>query len=153
MPSNLLLKRPSNTTSKYFSYFICLDNWIFFSSNRVRSHIVHLSTVEALPVIRRLREQIGDRLTVETCHHYLTIASEEVPNGRVDYKCCPPIRDRRNREQLWEAIKSHDIDMIVSDHSPCVPERKCLNDGPDKGNFLKSWGGIPGVQFGAFIID
>lgn len=114
----------------------------------VRTHIVHLSSAEALPTIFHLREQIGDRLTVETCHHYLTLASEDVPHGRVDFKCCPPIRDRYNREQLWKAIKSHDINMVVSDHSPSTAEVKLLNEGPDKGNFLKSWGGISSVQFG-----
>lgn len=38
--------------------------------------------------------------------------------------------------------------MIVSDHSPTLAENKLLVDGPDYGNFIKSWGGIPGVQFG-----
>lgn len=114
----------------------------------VRTHIVHLSAAEALPTIRHLREQIGERLTVETCHHYLTIASEDVPHSRPDFKCCPPIRDRYNREQLWKAIKSHDINMVVSDHSPTTAEMKLLADGPDKGNFVKAWGGISGVQFG-----
>lgn len=109
-----------------------------------------MSTAEALPAIRNLREQIGDRLTVETCHHYLTLASEDVPHGRVDFKCCPPIRDRYNRDQLWKAIKSHDINLVVSDHSPSTPELKLLSEGPDKGNFIKSWGGISSVQFGMF---
>lgn len=150
MPSILLPALRSNTTSKIdwkfprkrFNEFYCA----FFCS--IRTHIVHLSTAEALPTIRQLREQIGERLSVETCHHYLTLASEDVPNGRVDYKCCPPIRDRYNREQLWKAIKSHDINLVVSDHSPCTPEMKLLTDGPDRGNFLKSWGGISSVQFG-----
>lgn len=69
---------------------------------------------------------------------------------RVDFKCCPPIRDRENQKSLWAALKTGDIDMIVSDHSPSLPHIKLLNDGPDYGNFIKSWGGIPGVQFGLF---
>lgn len=80
----------------------------------------------------------------------MTLASEDVPHGRVDFKCCPPIRDRYNREQLWKAIKSHDINLVVSDHSPSTAEMKLLNEGPDKGNFLKAWGGISSVQFGMF---
>lgn len=129
--------------------FLRLFNVISFPQS-VRTHIVHLSTAEALPTICHLREQIGERLTVETCHHYLTLASEDVPHGRVDFKCCPPIRDRYNREQLWKAIKSHDINLVVSDHSPSTPELKLLNEGPDKGNFLRSWGGISSIQFGMF---
>lgn len=136
----------------FSEFFRSMIRWPFIFHNSVRTHIVHLSTAEALPTIRHLREQIGDRLTVETCHHYLTLASEDVPHGRVEFKCCPPIRDRYNREQLWKAIRSHDINLVVSDHSPSTPDVKLLNEGPQKGNFLRSWGGISSIQFGMLIV-
>ncbi|XP_056598386.1 alanine--glyoxylate aminotransferase-like isoform X4 [Triplophysa dalaica] len=47
-------------------------------------------------------------------------------------------------ELLWSALKSGDIDMVVSDHSPCTPDLKCL----DSGDFTKAWGGISSLQFG-----
>ena len=37
----------------------------------------------------------GVRVSVETCPHYLTLTAEEVPDGATEFKCCPPIRDRR----------------------------------------------------------
>ncbi|KAI8523088.1 hypothetical protein RHMOL_Rhmol13G0047200 [Rhododendron molle] len=40
-------------------------------------------------------------------------------------------------------IKGGHIDLLSSDHSPLVPELKCLDDG----NFLKAWGGISSLQF------
>lgn len=101
-----------------------------------------------MPLIRKCREIVGNSLTVETCHHYLSIHADEVPRFRVDFKCCPPIRDEENKKKLWAALKTGDINMVVSDHSPSLPEIKLLNEGPDFGNFIKSWGGIPGVQFG-----
>uniref|UniRef100_A0A182PR28 allantoinase n=1 Tax=Anopheles epiroticus TaxID=199890 RepID=A0A182PR28_9DIPT len=113
----------------------------------VRAHIVHLSTAQALPTIREARAR-GARLTVETCHHYLALAAEDVPDARTEYKCCPPIRDRTNREQLWRALQSGDIDLVVSDHSPSPPQLKLLTDGKRRGNFLEAWGGIASLQLG-----
>ena len=61
----------------------------------LRCHIVHLSAASALPIIRRVKAA-GHKLTVETCFHYLCLASDKVPNGRPEFKCCPPIRDDAN---------------------------------------------------------
>jgi allantoinase len=104
-------------------------------------HIVHLSSAEALEDIAGAR-QAGIRLTVETCPHYLALSAEGVPAGRTEYKCSPPIRDEHNRERLWTALGAGIIDMVVSDHSPCAPERK----GLATGDFLKAWGGIASLQ-------
>ena len=89
----------------------------------VPCHIVHLSAAAALPLIRAARAE-GLPLTVETCHHYLHLSSEQIPARATQYKCCPPIRDQDNQELLWEAVLAGDIDMIVSDHSPCTPDLK-----------------------------
>ncbi|XP_051874962.1 allantoinase, mitochondrial isoform X2 [Pristis pectinata] len=110
---------------------------------RVRCHIVHLSTSEALPLIDEARKA-GALLTVETTPHYLLLAAEDIPNGATHFKCCPPIRTKSNQEKLWSALKAGKIDMVVSDHSPCTAELKLLRSG----NFLKAWGGISSLQFG-----
>lgn len=106
-----------------------------------RCHIVHLSSAECLTLINDTKAR-GAPLTVETCYHYLILSAEEVPAGSTEFKCCPPIRRKSNREQLWHGIKNGTIDMVVSDHSPCVPELKT------RGNFLTAWGGISSLQFG-----
>ena len=108
-----------------------------------RVHIVHLSAAEALPVLRAAKAD-GVAITVETCPHYLTFAAEEIPNGATQFKCCPPVRSRENREKLWQALGDGTIDMVVSDHSPCTPNLKLL----DEGDFLDAWGGIAALQFG-----
>ena len=82
-----------------------------------RVHIVHHSSSDALPMLRNAKAE-GLSLTVETCPHYLTFAAEEIPDGATHFKCCPPVRERENREKLWEAVADGTIDMIVSDHSP-----------------------------------
>ncbi|CAH1240448.1 CAD [Branchiostoma lanceolatum] len=62
----------------------------------VRCHIVHLSSAEALPIIRAAKQR-GLPLTVETCHHYLTLCAEDIPDRATQFKCCPPVRERSNQ--------------------------------------------------------
>lgn len=107
-----------------------------------RAHIVHLSTAEALPLIARAKAE-GLRLSVETCPHYLTFAAEEIPVGATEYKCAPPIRERANRELLWQGLAEGVIDFVACDHSPCTPGLKLL----EQGDFAAAWGGIASLQF------
>lgn len=106
-----------------------------------RIHIVHHSSADALPSLREARAS-GLQLTAETCPHYLYFAAEDIPSGATEFKCCPPIRERENREKLWEALKSGTIDLIVSDHSPCTEDLKLK----ESGDFLQAWGGIASLQ-------
>ncbi|PSL00938.1 allantoinase [Murinocardiopsis flavida] len=108
-----------------------------------RSHILHLSSATALPMIRRAKDD-GVPITVETCPHYLTIAAEQVPAGATQFKCCPPIRGAANRDALWQALGEGLIDCIVSDHSPSTPDLKDLATG----DFGTAWGGVSGLQVG-----
>jgi len=110
---------------------------------KVPCHIVHLSAAQALPIIRAARAE-GLPLTVETCHHYLNLTAEEIPARATQFKCCPPIRSSSNQETLWQAVIDGDIDMLVSDHSPCTPDLK----KPGINDFMDSWGGISSLQFG-----
>ena len=103
-------------------------------------HIVHLSSAGSLDIVRTARER-GLPLTVETCPHYLSFAAEEIPDGATEYKCAPPIRDKAERDALWEALIAGDIDLIASDHSPCPPEMK-----ETEGDFFSAWGGIASLQ-------
>jgi allantoinase len=107
-----------------------------------RVHIVHHSSSDSLALLREAKAGALP-FTAETCPHYLTFAAEDIPDGATEFKCCPPIRERENRERLWEALADGTIDMIVSDHSPCPPEMKRQKEG----DFLKAWGGISSLQF------
>lgn len=106
-----------------------------------RIHIVHHSSADALPLLREAKAA-GLKLTAETCPHYLYFAAEDIPAGATEFKCCPPIRERENREQLWEALRAGTIDLIVSDHSPCTEDLKLK----ESGDFLEAWGGIASLQ-------
>ena len=108
---------------------------------RFRLHIVHLSTALALPELRAARAE-GVPVTVETCPHYLTFAAEEIADGDTLKKCAPPIRSGANRELLWEALADGTLDLVATDHSPCPPAMKRL----DEGRFDRAWGGIASLS-------
>ncbi len=108
---------------------------------RCRAHVVHHSSADALAMLRDAKAD-GLPITVETCPHYLCFAAENIPYGATQFKCCPPIRERENQEQLWASLREGLIEMVVSDHSPCPPEMKLA----DSGDFMRAWGGISSLQ-------
>ncbi len=106
-----------------------------------RTHIVHLATAAALPMLAAAKAE-GLPLTVETGQHYLFFSAEEIPDGATQYKCAPPIRDAINREALWEGLSEGVIDFVATDHSPAPPDLKQL----ESGDFSTAWGGIASLQ-------
>jgi len=112
-----------------------------------RTHLLHLSSSDALPMIASAKRD-GVDLTVETCPHYLTLLAEEVPDGATAFKCCPPVREESNREALWAGLLDGTIDFIVSDHSPSTLDLKDL----ENGDFGVAWGGISSLQLGLSLI-
>jgi allantoinase len=106
-----------------------------------RIHIVHVSSADALALLRGAKEADG-AVTAETCPHYLTFVAEEIADGATEFKCAPPIRERENREKLWRGLGDGTLDFIATDHSPCPPAMKLQQEG----DFLRAWGGIASLQ-------
>jgi allantoinase len=114
---------------------------------KFRLHIVHLSTSQALGEWRGARSELLP-VSIETCPHYLHLASEAIADKATLHKCAPPIRSRENREQLWQGLREGIIDLIATDHSPCPPEMKRLADG----DFKAAWGGISSLSVALPVI-
>lgn len=127
-------------------------------------HIVHLSAIEAIPLIRDAQAS-GIKITAETCFHYLALTSEVIQAGDTRHKCCPPIRTQSNQDGLWTELLRDDnsaVTTVVSDHSPCTPSLKLLPAhiaGRDKsntttaaGDFFAAWGGVSSVGLGLSIL-
>ncbi|XP_049867146.1 allantoinase-like isoform X2 [Pectinophora gossypiella] len=115
----------------------------------VHVHVVHVSAAQVIPILeqaRKARIEAGSAswrggVTAETCHHYLTLSSEQIAPGHTEFKCSPPIRNITNKLQLWDYIRDNRLDLIASDHSPSVASLK----GSD---FMTAWGGVSSHQFG-----
>ena len=103
-------------------------------------HIVHASSRKVVDVIEEAKDR-GVDVTVETCPHYLSLTVEDLAEQKAIAKCAPPLRDKNEVEDLWEAVKAGEIDVIGSDHSPAPADMKVITD-----NFFEGWGGISGAQ-------
>ncbi len=110
--------------------------------HKCATHIVHVSSAEALVAIQKAKEE-GLPLTAETCPHYIYFNAEDIPDANSLYKCAPPIREKENNALLKEALVNGVLDFIATDHSPAPPSIKEL----ESGNLQKAWGGIAGLQF------
>jgi len=145
--NSFLASRPKSWENDAIALMVDMARESKEKGDNCKVHIVHLSSDEALATIAQAKSE-GLRFTAETCPHYLTIASETIPDGKTLFKCCPPIRENKNREHLWQAVTDGRLDFIVSDHSPCTPELKHI----DTGDIEKAWGGISALQFGISLI-
>jgi len=105
----------------------------------VHVHIVHVACAEGVAEIARAKAD-GVRITAETCPHYLTFAADDIRGGATEFKCAPPIRERRHRDALRAGLQSGALDLVATDHSPAPPGMKC------PGDFMKAWGGIASLE-------
>ena len=107
--------------------------------------IVHLSTREGLEEVRAARRR-GQTVYVETCPQYLLLdesvydAADYLDAAR--YVCAPPIRGAADRDALWEALKSGEIQTVATDHCSFTLEQKRMG----REDFTKIPGGLPGVE-------
>ncbi|SEQ76174.1 allantoinase [Faunimonas pinastri] len=106
-----------------------------------RLHVVHVSTAEGIDLISNAKAE-GVRVTAETCPHYLFFSEEDLVRIGPEAKCAPPLRSPERVEALWDRVLAGAVDVIGSDHSPCLREEK--EAGCE--DIFKAWGGISGLQ-------
>ena len=103
-----------------------------------RLHVIHISSGRGVLLAAEARQR-GVDVSTETCPHYLFFTGEDVERLGAVAKCAPPVRDRKEQDNLWAELLGGNVDVIASDHSPSSPDRKA-------GDFWRAWGGIAGVQ-------
>ena len=107
--------------------------------------IVHLTNGEALDEVHRARKR-GQTVYVETCPQYLTLDEslydQEDFSAAARYVCAPPLRDKKEQEVLWRALRRGDIQTVSTDHCSFTLEQKALG----REDFTKIPGGLPGVE-------
>lgn len=158
--STFLASRPSSFETYAISEVLSLA----YLAPHLPLHIVHLSAIEAIPLIREAQAS-GIKITAETCFHYLSLTSENIQAGDTRHKCCPPIRNQFNQDGLWTELLRDDnsaVTTVVSDHSPCTPNLKLLpahiagreksNTTSATGDFFAAWGGVSSVGLGLSIL-
>ena len=100
-------------------------------------YFVHIGSERALQQIKEERE-LGTKIFVETCPHYLTLSYEKQTGYLA--KVMPPIRTQRDNEVIWQALSKNIIDTIGTDH--VANQLKLKLGGEDVWGALA---GFPGI--------
>ncbi len=108
-------------------------------------YIVHLSAPRALEQVVHARDR-GLPAFAETCPQYLFLSQDDLARPGFEgakYVCTPPLRPREMQEDLWRGLKTHDLQVVSTDHCPfCMKGQKELG----KDSFAKIPNGMPGVE-------
>jgi dihydropyrimidinase len=107
-------------------------------------YIVHVTCGLAMREIE-LGQARGVDVSGETCLQYLTNTVEDLerpaPEG-ARYVCSPPLREARNQELLWGALKRGVLESVSTDHCPFNDEQKALG----RDDFSKIPNGLAMIQ-------
>jgi dihydropyrimidinase len=114
-------------------------------------YLFHLSTAEAVEMVRRAREQ-GVKVQAETCTHYLTLTSakNDGPDG-ILYLMSPPLRGEADREALWRGLVEGVLSVVGSDNCSFTRELKEIGLERDKNgkvipDFTRVVNGVCGLE-------
>jgi dihydropyrimidinase len=112
-------------------------------------YIVHLSSGDALARVREARDR-GLPVFAETCPQYLYLSAdryEDIPDRAARYVCAPPLREGREREELWEGLKRGYVEVVATDHCPFTDaDKKRGLSGNGWRDFRDIPGGVPGIE-------
>lgn len=86
-------------------------------------HIAHVSTKEAVELIRKAKKA-GVKVTAETAPHYFSLTEECCSTYDTNTKMNPPLRRKEDVEAIKEGLKDGAIDCIATDHAPHTDSEK-----------------------------
>ncbi len=114
-------------------------------------YMVHLSAERALKQVVEARDR-GLPTYAETCPQYLFLSEDDLDRPGFEgakYVCTPPLRPRSMQEDLWRGLKTHDLQVVSTDHCPfCMKGQKELG----KDSFAKIPNGMPGIETRLYLL-
>lgn len=90
-----------------------------------RLHVAHVSTAEAVAVLRKAKAR-GLPVTCDVTPHHLLLTEAEVEGYRTYARTVPPLRTAADREALVEGLADGTIDAVATDHTPQDQDSKRL---------------------------
>ncbi|GAJ99309.1 dihydroorotase [Geomicrobium sp. JCM 19055] len=89
----------------------------------VHFHVLHVSAKESVESIRAAKAN-GQKVTVETCPHYLFLTNEDYETVGRDMKIFPLVKEQKDQDEIWKGIQDGTITVVCSDHAPHTAEEK-----------------------------
>ena len=93
--------------------------------------IQHISTAEAVALIREVRKT-NPRIHAEATPHHFTLTEEAVFKFGTLAKMNPPLRSENDRKAIIEGLCDGTIEMIATDHAPhaAMEKKKPFSEAP-----------------------
>lgn len=114
-------------------------------------YMVHLSAERALEQVVEARDR-GLPTYAETCPQYLFCSDDDLAKPGFEgakYVCTPPLRPKHMQEDLWRGLRTHDLQVVSTDHCPfCMKGQKELG----KDSFAKIPNGMPGIETRLYLL-
>ena len=88
-------------------------------------HFAHISTAEALALIRRAKQD-GIDVTCDTAPPYFDLNETAIGDFRTYAKLSPPLRPEADRVAVCAALADGTVDAVASDHQPRDADDKRL---------------------------
>ena len=114
-------------------------------------YIVHLSAERALTQVVEARDR-GLPAFAETCPQYLFCSDEDLARPGFEgakFVCTPPLRPKSMQADLWRGLRTHDLQVVSTDHCPfCMKGQKELGTN----DFSKIPNGMPGVETRLYLL-
>ena len=107
-------------------------------------HIAHVSTAGAVRLVRDAKAR-GVRVTAEVTPHHLVLTEDAVRGWDPNTKMAPPLRTKRDVEELIEALVDGTIDCIATDHAPHAISEK-------EGEFDQAAFGVVGLETAVAVL-
>lgn len=86
-------------------------------------NIQHISTKEAVELVRRAKLQ-GENIHAEATPHHFTLTEKAAIQYGTLAKMNPPLREEGDREAIIRGLADGAIDLIATDHAPHSAEEK-----------------------------
>jgi dihydroorotase len=93
-----------------------------------RYHVQHVSSGGSVEMIRRARhDRFGQaHLTAEASPHHLLLTEDQCSTYDTRFKMNPPLRTKRDIDELLRGVKDGTITILATDHAPHTQEEKEL---------------------------
>jgi dihydroorotase len=91
--------------------------------NGARYHVQHISTKEAVELVRNAKAK-GINVTAEACPHHFTLTDEAIIKHGTNAKMNPPLRTQQDADAVIAGIKDGTIEVLCTDHAPHTAEEK-----------------------------
>lgn len=97
----------------------------------VKLDIQHISTAEAVELVRQAKKR-GRNIHAEATPHHFTLTEDAVLTYGSLAKMNPPLRTEEDRISIIKGLKDRTIDIIATDHAPHSKEEKAkpLTEAP-----------------------